>query len=155
MTSSSNSYTIGRLAAAAGVATSTVRFYERKGFLKPDARSAGGNYRQYGELALRRLRFIRAAQATGFSLKDIRELLGLAYAETNEPPCAEVMALARKRLGEVRQRVKELRQVERLLSRSIDQCCQSDGDLCVEVNRLRGAADPACRPAPKKAGGAA
>src|SRR5438876_10899472 len=68
--------TIGQLAGAAGVATSTVRFYERAGLLRADHRSAG-NYREYDEQSLERLRFIRSAQAVGLSLKDVVELLKL------------------------------------------------------------------------------
>ena len=142
-------YTIGRLAAAAGVPTSTVRFYERRGLLTPDARSAGGNYRRYGDAALRRLRFIRAAQATGFSLKGVQELLELAYGDG--PPCDDVLSLANKRLAEVRQKIKELRAVERLLAGAVDNCCRTDEDLCVQVNRLRGNGDAACRPSKKSA----
>ena len=67
-------YTIGQLARAAGVPTSTVRYYERIGLVRPAGRTAG-NYRVYGEEALECLRFIRAAQATGFALEDISALL--------------------------------------------------------------------------------
>lgn len=55
-------YTIGSLARIAAVPTSTVRYYERRGLLKPQSRSAG-NYRLYDEQTLRRLRFVRSAQA--------------------------------------------------------------------------------------------
>ena len=66
-------YTIGQLAKEANVPTSTVRYYERVGHLQPDGRSSG-NYRVYSPAALKRLRFIRAAQATGFTLDDITTL---------------------------------------------------------------------------------
>ena len=136
-------YTIGQLAKAVGVATSTIRFYERTGLFKPDARTEG-NYRQYGEAALGRLRFIRSAQATGFSLDDIRELLSLTYSE--EPPCEEVLMLTKKRLAEVRQRVKELRHVERVLSKSLEECCTGQSpDLCEELTRLQGPSTRSCK----------
>ena len=67
-------FTIGELAKSAGVPTSTVRYYEREGILKPSGRSAS-NYRLYSEEDLYRLRFIRAAQATGFTLADVTVLL--------------------------------------------------------------------------------
>ena len=89
-------FTIGPLASAVGVPTSTLRFYERAGLLKPDART-GGNYREYGEKALDRLRFIRSAQATGFSLDDIREFLSLTHSD--DPPCEEVLTLTKKLLA--------------------------------------------------------
>src|SRR5437762_1270882 len=99
-------YTIGELARAASVPVSTVRFYERNGILTPDART-GANYRQYSDQAFERLRFIRASQATGFSLSDIRKLLDLAY--SSDPPCEEVLNLAKNRLADVRQRLKDLK----------------------------------------------
>jgi DNA-binding transcriptional MerR regulator len=69
-------YTIGQIAHAAGVPPSTVRYYERIGLLSPEGRTAG-NYRLYGPEALARLRFIRAAQGTGFTLEHITALLKL------------------------------------------------------------------------------
>jgi len=67
-------FTIGQLASTAGVPSSTVRYYERQGLLSPDGRT-GGNFRVYDGESLRRLRFIRTAQSTGFRLKDIQRLL--------------------------------------------------------------------------------
>src|SRR5439155_24299185 len=92
-------YTIGQLARAGDVPTSTVRFYERRGLVEPDARTPSG-YRSYTPQSLERLRFIRAAQATGFSLKDIREMLGLTHSE--QPPCEEVAGLIDHRLADIR-----------------------------------------------------
>lgn len=69
-------YTIGQVAQVAGVPTSTLRYYERIGLLQAAGRIAG-NYRRYGMEALEQLRFIRAAQATGFSLEDVTALLQL------------------------------------------------------------------------------
>ena len=135
----SHTYTIGQLARAGAVPTSTVRFYEREGLLKAAFRT-GGNYRAYDRAAVERLRFIRTAQATGLSLQDVRSLLELAAA--NEPPCRQVTTLMRRRLGEVRERLDELRQVEQILAKSLDNCCKGDGrDLCVEVCRLN---SPGC-----------
>lgn len=106
--------TIGALARAAGVPTSTVRYYERAGLLRPDSRSAS-NYRVYTTADLHRLRFIRAAQATGFTLDDIAQLF-------RPSSCHRVQKLIEDRLGLVEARMKELRQVRRLLRRSFEQC---------------------------------
>jgi len=108
------SLTIGQLAAAAEVPTSTVRYYERAGLLSPSSRSAG-NYRLYSEEDLARLRFIRAAQATGFTLDDVHELLRPA-------PCGEVQARIEARIEQVRTRMRELRHVERVLRASLETC---------------------------------
>jgi len=128
-------YTIGQLAKAAAVPTSTLRFYERTRLLTPTTRS-DGNYRQYDSAALQRLKFIRAAQATGFSIEDIRELLSLTHSD--DPPCDDVLSLMNNRLNEVRERLKKLRHVERILSRSLNQCCSGKTiDFCGEINRLK------------------
>src|SRR5688572_21466539 len=105
--------TIGELARSANVATSTVRFYERRGLLKPDARTQS-NYRSYSSRTVERLKFIRAAQANGFSLRDIREMLALTYSD--EPPCEEVAALIEHRLEDVKQRLRELKRVHQALT---------------------------------------
>lgn len=129
-------FAIGQLAKAAGVPTSTVRFYERRGLLKSDART-GSNYRAYTARSADRLKFIRAAQATGFTLKDICGLLSLI--DSDDPPCDEVVALTGKRLADVRQRIRELRHVEKVLSRSLETCCTGrPSDLCEEITRLKG-----------------
>lgn len=138
--------TIGELARAAEVPTSTVRFYERRGLLKPDSRTQS-NYRTYSARSAERLRFIRAAQATGFSLRDIREMLALTYSD--DPPCAEVAALIDRRLEDVRQRLRELKRVERDLAFARDSCCKGGSDWCNEIERLKGRGSTSCTPPQK------
>ena len=131
-----SSYTIGQLARAGNVPVSTVRFSERHGILKPQGRS-GGNYRQYDSGSLERLRFIRASQAMGFRLSDVRALIEIAYAD--ETPCDELLSVGEKRLTDVRQRLKDLKRVERALARVIEACCRGeDDDICGKLSRLRG-----------------
>jgi DNA-binding transcriptional MerR regulator len=139
--------TIGQLSSAAGVATSTVRFYERQGLLKPDSRTAS-NYRTYSRASAERLKFIRAAQSSGFSLKDIREMLSLTHSES--PPCDEITTLIEHRLSDVRQRLRELKRVERALSVSLKSCCRSEPDWCNAIERLKGRTSCDC-PAPERA----
>ena len=107
-------FTIGDLSEAAGVPTSTVRYYERKRLLRPAARSAS-NYRLYSHEDLERLRFIRAAQATGFTLEAVAKLLRPA-------PCGRVQQLIEERLDQVATRIKELRHLQRLLKASLETC---------------------------------
>jgi MerR family mercuric resistance operon transcriptional regulator len=129
-------YSIGQLASAAGVPTSTVRYYERLGLLKPDFRTRG-NYRGYRDTALKRLRFIRSAQATGFNLNDVEELLRLTH--SNNPPCDDVVTVMRKRLAGIRSQIKQLKQVERTLTRSLRACCKGESvDICNDIRRLNG-----------------
>lgn len=136
--------TIGELAKAAAVPTSTIRFYERRGLLKPDARTQS-NYRTYSGRTCERLKFIRAAQATGFSLKDIREMLALTYSD--EPPCDEVAALIERRLEDVKLRLRELKRVYRELSLALKSCCKGGPDWCNEIERLKGRKSCDCPPA--------
>jgi DNA-binding transcriptional MerR regulator len=136
------SYTIGTLAAAAHVPTSTIRYYEREKLLAPDFRTAG-NYRAYDEATLERLRFIKAAQATGFSLDDVREMLSLTDSE--QPPCREVTALLEKRLADVKKRLANLRRVQRTLSRTLKTCCRTGPDWCEEIQKLGGRKPVPCK----------
>lgn len=125
----STELTIGELASAAGVPVSTVRYYERKRLLRPSARSAS-NYRLYSGQDLERLRFIRAAQATGFTLKDVMTLLRPA-------PCERVQQLIEERLAQVSVRMKELRHVQRVLRASLETCLEHEASgRCGVVDEL-------------------
>ncbi len=117
-------YTIGQLAKEAGVPTTTVRYYERRGLLRPSTRVGSGNYRSYNEDELEQLRFIRAAQATGFSLEDIATLLGLRVGETT--PCKDVQTLVEARLDDISQRVADLKRVEGVLKASLRMCREKE-----------------------------
>jgi len=121
-------FRIGELARAAGVPTSTVRYYEREGILRPSGRTAS-NYRLYAEVDLERLRFIRAAKATGFSLDDITKLLRPA-------PCGRVQELIEARLSHVESRMKELRHVKKVLAAALATCHEHE-----ETGRCRVVAD--------------
>jgi len=138
-----DSLTIGQLARDADVPVSTIRFYERRGLLKPDARTQS-NYRTYSPRTAERLKFIRAAQATGFNLKDIREMLALTYSD--DPPCAEVAALIERRLDDVKQRLRELKRIDRTLSVALKSCCKGGPDWCNEIERLKGKSATSCTP---------
>ena len=77
--------TIARLAEAGGVGVETVRYYQRRGLLaeppRPQGPGSGGGVRRYGAQDVRRLRFVRSAQAAGFTLEQIGELLALDAGE--------------------------------------------------------------------------
>jgi DNA-binding transcriptional MerR regulator len=97
--------TIGQLAMRAGVATSTLRYYEQQGLLKPAARSAAG-YRLYSPEAEQTLLFVQRAQRLGFSLQDIRTLLGSV--ERGQLRDSAVAALAEKRYTQIERELTEL-----------------------------------------------
>lgn len=108
---------IGQLARRAGVSIDTVRYYERSGLLAPQTRLASG-YRRYGELQVSRLRFIRRAQELGFSLNDIRELLGLS----KQRDVARVKRAAEKKLADVEERLAALTRVRDGLATLVATC---------------------------------
>ncbi len=113
--------TISQLAGAAGIPTSTIRYYERIGLVVPEDRT-GGNYRLYGRESLRKLKFIRSAQAVGFTLEDIQSLLGHA---DGGPVCGDVQALIEARLADIDRRLRDLRHVQRVLKEALRQCRES------------------------------
>ncbi len=117
--------TIGHAAEAAGVAATTLRYYEREGLLRPSSRSHT-RYRLYDAEAVERLRFIRAAQAVGFTLDDIRLLLDL-NADDPKVCRSEVQRLLERRLADVKQKMKDLKRVQAVLGRSLDRCRASQG----------------------------
>ena len=129
---------IGELAASVGIAPSAVRFYERQGLLEPEGRSEG-NYRLYGEAARQRLRFIRAAQAAGFTLADIRALLELS--DGSRAPCGEVQRLIEGRLTHVAEQMAQLGHVDAVLKRGLDVChhAERSGECQVMDSLLMGA----------------
>jgi MerR family copper efflux transcriptional regulator len=108
---------IGQLAKRGGVGIDTVRYYERNGLLTPHTRLASG-YRRYSELELARLRFIRRAQALGFTLKEIKELLALSA----QRDVGRVKRSAQAKLNDVKSRIAALERVQDGLATLIDAC---------------------------------
>jgi len=115
--------TIGKVADAAGVGVETVRFYERKGLVKPVLRMESG-YRQYTMASVERLQFIRRAKALGFTLSEIGSLLDL-HADANAS-CATVKARAQAKLDELDQKIQALMRIRSALE-EISQDCQGSG----------------------------
>lgn len=126
----SGRYTISQLAHAAGIPTTTLRYYERIGLTEPEDRSAG-NYRLYGDDALRKLNFIRAAQAIGFTLDDVKALLGAQ--DGGVPSCCDVQGLIEERLAEIEARLKDLRHVQKVLKASLGKCRETEQSGCCHV----------------------
>jgi MerR family transcriptional regulator, copper efflux regulator len=108
---------IGDLAKRAGVRIDTVRYYEKNGLLKPSRRLASG-YRRYGDVEVARLRFIRRAQALGFTLKEVRDLLALSA----QKDVARVKRRAQAKLDDVNERIASLERVRDGLSTLIAAC---------------------------------
>ncbi|MHB1510927.1 MAG: heavy metal-responsive transcriptional regulator [Acidimicrobiales bacterium] len=118
---------IGRLAARAGTSVKTIRYYDRIGLLPPAERTDAG-YRLYGEDALDRYRFIRAAQAVGLSLGEIREIIALR--DGGDAPCTFVVELIGRRAAELDERIAELEAVADELRRLARRAKHLDARLC-------------------------
>lgn len=124
--------TIGKVARAAGVATTTLRYYEREGLLSPTGRSRTG-YRLYDDGAAERLEFIRAAQAVGFTLDDIRALLEL----NGDSTCKQVQTLIERRLAEVEGKLADLLHMRSTLADALERCRKSKKGCAVVADLKR------------------
>ena len=115
------SYSIGALAEATDTKVETVRYYERIGLL-PEPGRTSGNYRAYSADHLGRLSFIRRARGLGFTLDQIRALLGLADHKDND--CCAVDAMARDHLTDIDRKIADLKALRRELNDLLGQCKQ-------------------------------
>jgi MerR family mercuric resistance operon transcriptional regulator len=128
-----NSNTIGGLARAAGVGVETVRYYQRRGLLPEPARPPG-EIRRYGASDLQRLRFIRRAQAAGFTLEEIGELLALDRTDDR----ARVRELASERLAALDARIAELQTSRAALERLRSTCASGRKGPCPIIEAFDG-----------------
>lgn len=119
-----SSLTIAKLAAAGGVGVETVRFYQRRGLLETPARQSG--IRRYGSDDVRRLRFIKQAQAAGFTLEEIKELLDLDSSQDR----ARARELATARVKALDQRIADLERARNSLRRLARECGSRDTGPC-------------------------
>lgn len=111
---------IGRVAALAGVSSDTIRYYERRGIIPPPRRSPS-SYRRYDSATVDRLRFVKRAQALGFSLDEIRDLLDLRADQA--ATCRRVNAATREKVAEIDQKIHELTRIRDVLSDLASACC--------------------------------
>ncbi|TNM61935.1 heavy metal-responsive transcriptional regulator [Streptomyces sp. NP160] len=121
---------IGEVAAAAGVPTQTIRFYERRGLLPQPQRGANG-YREYDPSVLARLAFIRSGQAAGLTLLEVSSILQLRRDGT--VPCAHVDSLLHSKLDGIRARQRELAELEAELQGLISRSDQLDPADCTDT----------------------
>lgn len=110
---------IGNVAERTGLTADAIRFYERERLLHTATRSSGG-FRLFSGSDVADLKFIRNAQELGFSLEEIRELLGLKHA--SHPDCRVVEELVEHKLEIVRGKIASLRKLERELRQAAAEC---------------------------------
>lgn len=131
---------IGELGDHCGVTSKTIRYYESIGLLAEPPRTSSG-YRDYGDLAVERLRFIRDAQATGLTLAEIASVLELKSSGTTS--CAHTMALIEAHVTAIDAQIGQLTAARRELAsmakraRSLDPSSCTDPNRCQVINEAR------------------
>jgi MerR family mercuric resistance operon transcriptional regulator len=123
---------IGELSRRTGCNIETIRYYERIGLLPVPPRR--GRYRSYGADDVGRLGFVRRARELGFTLSEVRALLGLVAG--GEDSCAEARDLAATHLKDVRARIADLRRMERALTLSVRACDAGHDPGCPLIQAL-------------------
>ncbi|MGH9388632.1 MAG: heavy metal-responsive transcriptional regulator [Vicinamibacteria bacterium] len=113
---------IGELAHRAGINRETLRYYERRGLLRPTRRTASG-YRLYSRETEERLSFIKRAQSFGFTLDEILMLLGLR--PESPQSCRRVLAMLDEKVFDLAGRIGEMKKFHRQLSRYRDRCVEA------------------------------
>jgi MerR family Zn(II)-responsive transcriptional regulator of zntA len=132
---------VAELAQRADVTPATVRYYARIGLLNPDREPENG-YRCFSAGDLRRISFIRKAQALGLTIGDIKFILDTA--DKGEMPCHEVKSLVNERLATIRARIVMLRRTEDRIRQAMhaweamenDSDTRIDGEICPLIERL-------------------
>ena len=117
--------TIGALAKAAGVGVETVRYYQRRGLL-PEPPRPPGEVRRYGDEDVKRLKFIRSAQAAGFTLSEIGELIALDAADDRK----RARQLAEARVAALDEKIAELQEAREALAALAEKCATKRGGPC-------------------------
>lgn len=110
---------IGLVARRTGCTVPTIRYYEGIGLLPPATRTEAGQ-RHYDEAAVRRLVFVRRCRDFGFSIDQVRELVGLV--DEPDRPCLEVRDIASRHLAGVQRKLDELKALEAGLSAFVCSC---------------------------------
>lgn len=130
-------FKIGALAARTGTNAPTIRYYESIGLLPSAMRQSGGQ-RLYGSADLKRLLFIRRCRDFGFPISQVRTLVSLL--QDNRRSCIEARDIAQGHLADARQKLKELRELEKSLTafvRDCDtKCAGGPGPNCVILDDL-------------------
>lgn len=121
------------LARLTGCNLETIRYYETIGIMPEPPRTAA-NYRAYDDAHVARLRFVMRSRDLGFTLAEIRDLLGLVDGKAGT--CADVQALATRHIGSVRAKIADLRRIEEELSETVSRCTGDDVPECAVIDAL-------------------
>jgi MerR family mercuric resistance operon transcriptional regulator len=120
-------FTIGKLADAAGVHVETIRYYERRGLLAQPPRSPSG-YRLYSADDLWRLQVIARGKRLGFTLAEIADVLGAGRS------ACDMRAAAQAKLAAIEHKQEELARVHHRLEQLVDLCAHGNDADCLALN---------------------
>jgi MerR family mercuric resistance operon transcriptional regulator len=123
---------IGDLSRHTGCNIETIRYYERIGLIPTATRR--GRYRSYGDEDVNRLRFVRRARELGFTITDVRALLGIAKAE--EQSCDKAREIAASHLADVRIKIADLVRMEKVLAATVIACDRAEHNGCPVIETL-------------------
>lgn len=123
----------GDLARATGCNLETIRYYETVGIMPDPPRSSKG-YRTYDDSHVRRLKFVMRSRDLGFSLEEIRGLLGLV--DDRSQTCAQVQTVAETHLQDVQEKIVDLKRIKRVLSETVARCTGDAAPECAVIDAL-------------------
>lgn len=123
----------GQLSDKANCKIETIRYYEKIGLLPEPSRSDSG-YRNYDEVHLKRLVFIRRSRELGFTIEEIRVLLQLV--DGGGYSCADINAIAMEHISGIRQKISDLKKLEKTLSQIASQCSGDSAPECPIIDAL-------------------
>jgi len=121
------------LARATGCNLETIRYYETVGIMPDPPRTAKG-YRSYDDTHVRRLKFVMRSRDLGFSLNEIRGLLGLV--DDRSQTCAQVQTVAEAHLEDVQAKIADLTRIAQVLSETIARCTGDAAPECAVIDTL-------------------
>jgi MerR family mercuric resistance operon transcriptional regulator len=121
------------LARATGCNLETISYYEKIGIMPDPPRSTKG-YRSYDDAHVKRLKFVMRSRDLGFSLEEVRGLLGLV--DDRSRTCAEVQIIAEDHLTDVQAKIADLQRIERVLSDTVARCTGDAAPECAVIDAL-------------------
>lgn len=130
-------HSIGELSQQSGVHVETIRYYEKIGLVPHPSRTAGG-HRVFADDALKRLTFIKRSRELGFTLEEIRNLLGLVEGGYT---CGQIKEAALAHLGDIQRRIADLRRMQRVLANTAKRCKGGATPSCPIMDVLTNAID--------------
>lgn len=121
------SLSIGQVAQRANVNIQTIRYYERVGLI-PKAERKESGYRKFSLEDVLRIQFIKHAQAAGFLLKEIKELLAIKV--DSDTTCDDVRNLAEKKIMEIDEKIRHMQEMKQTLENLTESCSNNTTGDC-------------------------